>query len=198
MKLAKCQTVLVVVEPPICNMLVKWDHSSPQGSGRNMVKVNNVWNHRLVVLVVLLISPCQAKWPPMRFPSRIQTPWLRGTAEKCGGDTPKFEEILLEIFSIVREFFQKMPILSKSLKTKINEDVCEGATTIKKNNLSILKATRSSARACEWLLGWETIFFGFFGGWVFRLRENFEPSCRNWMLRVGWIFRQTRLYCRKM
>lgn len=86
----------------------------------------------------------------------------------------------------------------KITKTKINEDVCEGATTIKKNNLSILKATRSSARACEWLLGWETIFFGFFGGWVFRLRENFEPSCRNWMLRVGWIFRQTRLYCRKM
>jgi len=39
-------------------------------------------------------------------------------AEKCGGDTPKFEEILLEIFSIVREFFQILPILSKSRKRR--------------------------------------------------------------------------------
>jgi len=42
----------------------------------------------------------------------------RGTGEKCGGDTPKLEEILLEIFSIVREFFQMLPILSKSLKRR--------------------------------------------------------------------------------
>lgn len=63
------------------------------------------------------------------------------TAEKCGGDTPKFEEI----YDFVGDFLNCKRILSdfanfvKITKTKINEDVCEGATTIKKTTCQYWK-----------------------------------------------------------
>ncbi len=120
-KRAKCQTAENTTWPFLVGGFNPFEKlcssmgSSPQGSGWKITNVWNQnqiclfetpshlvvgemvkWNHLVdVLLVFLLISPSQAKWPPMRFPSRIQTPWLRGgwkrvpkttkkTAEKCG------------------------------------------------------------------------------------------------------------------